>query len=87
MHANESITYKDANPRLHYKFQLLNGSYLLHIREKEFSLLHEQEDLVNSIAGWLLTGLPNFHWQHGQGTVIVWSMLQWLDVRLRCRRE
>lgn len=59
MHANESITYKDANPRLHYKFQLLNGSYLLHIREKEFSLLHEQEDLVNSIAGWLLTGLAS----------------------------
>jgi len=39
------------------------------------------------LDGYLLGWLPNFHWQHGQGTVIVWSMLQWLDVRSRCRRE
>jgi hypothetical protein len=41
MHANRSITYTDASVLPTLLFQLLNGSYLLHIREKNSSLFYK----------------------------------------------
>jgi hypothetical protein len=62
MHASKSITYTDANSLPTLLFQLLNGSYLSHIREKN-SLLQEPSGTVTT----LLDGYwgPNLQWQHG----------------------
>ena len=57
MHANKSITYTDANALPTLLFQLLNGSYLLHIREKTFLsftrvIWHSKQTLLDGY--WVL---------------------------------